>query len=240
MKKFALVTGASGGIGRSISLKLAQEGYSLYLHYYQNKEAMRELMVELSRYDGEFIPIQADLTSSDGYKKIIANVYSVDAIIHNSGTSHYGLLVDLDQETAEKLMRIHVTSPMLITKELLPRMILKSHGNIVMVSSIWGLTGAACEVAYSAAKGAQVSFVKALSKEVALSGIRVNGVAPGAIQTSMIQSFSTNELAAISEDIPMGKLGSADNVADAVSFLLSEKASYITGQILSVNGGWYI
>lgn len=240
MKKFALVTGASGGIGRTISLKLAQEGYSLYLHYYQNKEAMRELMVDLSRYDGEFIPIQADLTSSDGYKKIIANVYSIDAIIHNSGKSHYGLLVDLDQETAEKLMRIHVTSPMLITKELLPRMISKSHGNIVMISSIWGLTGAACEVAYSAAKGAQVSFVKALSKEVALSGIRVNGVAPGAIQTSMNQSFSTDELAAISEDIPMGKLGNTENIADAVSFLLSEKASYITGQILSVNGGWYI
>lgn len=240
MKKFALVTGASGGIGRSISLKLAQEGYSLYLHYYQNKEAMRELMVELSHYDGEFIPIRADLTSSDGYKKIIANVYSIDAIIHNSGISHYGLLVDLDQETAEKLMRIHVTSPMLITKELLPRMISKSHGNIVMVSSIWGLTGAACEVAYSAAKGAQISFVKALSKEVALSGIRVNSVAPGAVQTSMLQSFSTHELATISEDIPMGKLGSTDNIADAVSFLLSEKASYITGQILSVNGGWYM
>lgn len=240
MKKFALITGASGGIGRSISLKLAEEGYSLYLHYHQNKEAMRELMVQLSYYDGEFIPIQADLTSADGYKKIIANVYSVDAFIHSSGTSHYGLLVDLDQETAEKLMRIHVTSPMLITKELLPRMLSKSRGNIVMISSIWGLTGAACEVAYSAAKGAQVSFVKALSKEVALSGIRVNGVAPGAIQTSMMASFSIHEIDAISEDIPMGKLGSADNVADAVSFLLSEKASYITGQILSVNGGWYI
>lgn len=240
MKKFALVTGASGGIGRSISLKLAQEGYSLYLHYYQNKEAMRELMVDLSHCDGEFIPIQADLSSSDGYKKIIASVYSIDAIIHNSGKSHYGLLVDLDQETAEKLMRIHVINPMLITKELLPRMLSKSSGNIVIVSSIWGLTGAACEVAYSAAKGAQVSFVKALSKEVALSGIRVNGVAPGAIQTPMNQSFSADELAAISEDIPMGKLGSTENIADAVSFLLSDKASYITGQIISVNGGWYI
>ena len=239
MKRFALVTGASGGIGRSIAKKLAEEGYSLYLHYHQNKEAMRELMKELSRFDGEFIPIQADLTSPDGYKKVIANVFSIDAIIHNSGTGHYGLLVDLEQETAEKLMRIHVTSPLLITKELLPKMISKNHGNIVVISSIWGLTGAACEVAYSAAKGAQISFVKALSKEVALNGIRVNAVAPGAIKTPMMGVFSEHELKAISENIPLNRLGTADNVADAVSFLLSEKSAYITGQILSVNGGWY-
>lgn len=239
MKKFALITGASGGIGRSIAKKLAEEGYSLYLHYFQNKEGMRELMRELSRYDGEFIPIQADLTSAEGYKKVVANVYSIDAIVHNCGTAHYGLLIDLEQETAEKLMRIHVISPMLITKELLPKMIAQNRGNIVVISSIWGLTGAACEVAYSAAKGAQISFVKALSKEVALNGIGVNAVAPGAIKTAMMEEFSEQELTAISENIPMSKLGTADNVADAVSFLLSEKSSYITGQILSVNGGWY-
>ncbi|MFS8629899.1 MAG: SDR family NAD(P)-dependent oxidoreductase, partial [Bacillales bacterium] len=111
MKKFALITGASGGIGRSIAKKLAEEGYSLYLHYFQNKEGMRELMRELSRYDGEFIPIQADLTSAEGYQKVVANVYSIDAIVHNCGPAHYGLLIDLEQETAEKLMRIHVISP---------------------------------------------------------------------------------------------------------------------------------
>lgn len=240
MKRFALVTGASGGIGTAISLRLAEEGYSLYLHYHQNEEAIAKLLNKLEDFPGEFIPIQADLSTEEGYMRIVSSVFSIDAIIHNSGMSQYGLLVDLQQETAEKLVRTHVTSPLLLTKELLPKMLSKNSGNIVVISSIWGQTGAACEVAYSTVKGAQISFVKALSKELALNGIRVNGVAPGAIDTSMLSTFTTEELNSICDEIPMGKLGTPQNIADTVSFLLSEKASYITGQIISVNGGWYI
>lgn len=239
MKKYALVTGASGGIGRAISLQLAKEGYSLYLHYHQNKESITGLINDLSQFDGEYIPVQADLSSKDGYKSLISNIFSIDAIVHNSGMSHYGLLMDLDENEADELLNTHVRSPLLITKALLPKLLAKKAGNIIVISSIWGQTGAACEVAYSTVKGAQLAFVKALSKEVALNGVRVNGVAPGAIRTPMMTSFTEEEVATIKEEIPMGEMGSPENISDVVSFLLSDKASYITGQILSVNGGWY-
>jgi 3-oxoacyl-[acyl-carrier protein] reductase len=108
-----------------------------------------------------------------------------------------------------------------------------------VITSIWGQTGGSCEVAYSAAKGAQISFVKALSKEVALSGVRVNAIAPGAVKTGMMARFTSEELAAINEEIPMGRMGQPDEIADGVSYLLSEESSYITGQVLSINGGWY-
>lgn len=239
MKKYVLVTGASGGIGRAISLQLAQEGYSLYLHYYQNRDSMRKLMDDLSHFDGEYIPIQADLSSLEGYRGLVSNIFSIDAIIHNSGMSHYGLLMDLQEKQAEELITTHVTSPLLVTKELLPKLIAKKKGNIIIISSIWGQTGAACEVAYSTVKGAQISFVKALSKEVALNGIRVNGIAPGAIKTPMMTTFTEEDVVNISREIPMGHLGTPENIADVVSFLLSEKSAYITGQIIPVNGGWY-
>lgn len=240
MKKYALVTGASGGIGRAIALNLAKEGYNLYLHYNKNKQSIQQLLEELSVFDGEYVPIQADLSSNSGYQKLVSHIFSIDVIIHNSGMGQYGLLVDLEEEEAQNLITTHVTSPLLMTKELLPKMLSKKSGNIIVVSSIWGQTGAACEVAYSTVKGAQISFVKALSKEVALNGIRVNGIAPGAIKTPMITTFSEQELETIAEDIPMGQLGKPEHIADTVSFLLSERSAYITGQIIAVNGGWYM
>ncbi|MCQ6274166.1 SDR family oxidoreductase [Bacillus sp. V3B] len=239
MNKFALITGASGGIGRSLALKLASEGYSLYLHYNQNQSSIMELLDKLTNFNGEYIPIQADLTKPDGYKKLADNIFSIDTIIHNSGMSHYGLFVDTDKETLEKMTMLHITSPILLTKELLPKMIRQQHGNIVLITSIWGQTGAACEVVYSTVKGAQISFVKSLSKELALNGIRVNGIAPGAVNTSMMDNFTEEELDMIKGDIPMGRLAEPSDIAESVFFLLSEKASYITGQIVSVNGGWY-
>lgn len=239
MKKFVLITGASGGIGGAIAIKLAEQGYSLYLHYNGNKRAIEQLLEQLESFGGEYIPIQADLSTNKGYKKVVKNIFSLDAIIHNSGTSHYGLLHELKEEEADTLINIHVRTPLLLTKELLPKLLSKSGGNVVVISSIWGQTGAACEVAYSTVKGAQIAFVKALSKEVAFNGIRVNAVAPGAVQTAMLNGFSFDELEEIKNDIPMGRLATPENIADSVAFLLSEQASYITGQVLSVNGGWH-
>lgn len=240
MRKFALITGASGGIGSATAIKLAEEGFSLYLHYNQNVQAINHLLNKLSaQFDGEFIPIQADLSHPDGYKKIANNIFSIDTIIHNSGISHYGLFVDTSEEIVEKMTMIHITSPILLTKELLPKMIRQQHGNILFITSIWGQTGAACEVVYSTVKGAQISFIKALSKELALNGIRVNGIAPGAVNTLMLSQFNEKELNELKADIPMGRIAEPAEIAESVSFLLSEKASYITGQILNVNGGWY-
>jgi 3-oxoacyl-[acyl-carrier protein] reductase len=238
MKKFALVTGASGAIGKAISTKLAAEGYSLYLHFNKNEKGMEELVGQIQHFGGEYIPIQADLASKTGHLDLAANIFSIDAIVHNAGNALYGLLEDLEEAEAEKLIQIHLTSPMMLTKKLIPKLRQKERGSIVVVSSIWGQTGASYEVAYSAVKGAQIAFAKALSKELASSGIRVNAVAPGAIQTPMVEDFSQDEIEVITDNIPSGRLGKADEVADSVEFLLSDKSSYINGQVLAVNGGW--
>jgi len=239
VKKYALITGASGEIGSAIAKKLAGEGYSLYLHYNQNEKGIQLLIEQLQRFENDYIPIQADLSLATGYEKVADQIFSLDAIVHNSGQSHYGLLVDLKEEELDQIMKVHVTAPILLTKRLLPKLISKRSGQIVVISSIWGQTGAACEVAYSAAKGAQIAFVKALSKEVSLNGITVNAVAPGAVQSRMLQSLTEEELCALKEDIPVGRLGTGEDVAEAVAFLLSTKSQYITGHTLAVNGGWY-
>ncbi|MFT9598812.1 elongation factor P 5-aminopentanone reductase [Mesobacillus sp.] len=238
MKKYVLITGASGAIGKAISVKLASEGYSLYLHYNQNKKGMEELMGQIEHFGGEYIPIKANLASKSGYLELASKIFSLDAIVHNAGNALYGLVEDLEEADLEELIQIHVTSPLMLTKKLIPKLRAKGSGSIVIVSSIWGQTGASYEVAYSTVKGGQLAFAKALSKELASSNIRVNAIAPGAIQTPMVEGFTHEEIEAITEDIPSGRLGSAEEVASGVEFLVSEKSSYITGQVLAVNGGW--
>ncbi|GGJ56443.1 3-oxoacyl-[acyl-carrier protein] reductase [Anoxybacillus voinovskiensis] len=235
--KYALITGASGGIGRSIARQLALDGYGLFLHYYRNKLRVESLREELGVWSAA---IQADLATRDGAEQLVAQIdRSLDAIVHVSGNSYYGLITDMTDEEVQRIVQLHLTSPVLITKKLLSPMIRKKSGNIIVISSIWGLTGASCEVVYSMVKGGQNTFVKALAKELAPSGIRVNAVAPGAIRTEMLQSFNETELQQMAEDIPLGRIGEPNEVAQTVSFLLSDAASYITGQIISVNGGWY-
>ena len=234
-----LLTGASGGIGQAAALQLAAKGYNLYLHYNQNEQTIRELMNKLEPFGGEYIPIQADFATANGYQSIPQHIFSLDAMIHCGGKSHYGLLVDLKHNEAQELLNIHVLNPIMLTKELLPKLITKRSGNIIVITSIWGQTGAACEVVYSAVKGAQIAFVKALSKEVALNGIRVNAIAPGAVDTQMMESFTPEEMEQISFEIPMGRIAKSEEIAASVAFFLSEESAYITGQVLSVNGGWY-
>ena len=239
MRKYVLITGASGGIGQAVAVKLASIGYNLYLHYNQNADFINRLIDKLNKFNGEYIPIHADLSTSDSYKKIASEIFSLDGIVHCGGNSQYGMFVDLELKEVEDLMRIHVINPIMLTKELLPKMTSKRQGSIIVITSIWGQTGGSCEVAYSAAKGAQISFVKALSKEVALSGIRVNAIAPGAVHTGMMARFTNEETDEISAEIPMGRMGRPEEIADGVSYLLSGESSYITGQVLAINGGWY-
>lgn len=238
--KYALITGASGGIGSVLAEKLASEGYSLYLHFHKNEAGINELEKKLTIYNVKIEKIQADLSSINGPSTLIEAIHHpIDIIIHNSGASIYGLITDLEEMVIHQQIQLHLTSPFLITKLLLPNMISKKAGNIIFITSIWGQTGASCEVLYSSVKGAQNTLVKALAKEVAPSGIRVNGIAPGAIHTKMLKGFSQEELHELENEIPVGRLGIPEEVAEVVQFLISDKASYITGQILGVNGGWY-
>ncbi|WP_078426991.1 elongation factor P 5-aminopentanone reductase [Alkalihalobacterium alkalinitrilicum] len=240
MNQTCLITGASGDIGAAIAKKMAARGFSLILHYYKNKENVLKIADECRLYNIDIQIVQADL-SKRGAATALKNELSkpIDVIIHNSGSSYYGLLTDMNDEEIEKNIQLHLTTPIQLTKLLLPSMVAKQSGNIVVISSIWGLVGASCEVVYSAVKGGLNSFVKALAKELGPTGIRVNGVAPGAIKTNMLSSFNHDELEMLEEEIPMGRLGTPFEVANTVSFLSSNEASYINGQIISVNGAWY-
>ncbi|MBY0099272.1 elongation factor P 5-aminopentanone reductase [Mesobacillus maritimus] len=240
MKKFILITGASGAIGQAVAFKLAEKGYSLYLHYNQNREGIEKLIHNLEAFEGEYIPIMADLSLPNGYKQLASQIFSLDGIIHNAGQALYGLLQDLTEDDLAKLLHVSVTTPLLLTKALLPKLIMKREGAIIVISSIWGQTGASFEVAYSTVKGAQISFTKALSKELAPSGIRVNAVAPGAVETPMLSGFSPDELSAVKEEIPLSRLATPRDIANGVGFLLSDDSSYITGHVLAINGGWYM
>ncbi|KMJ59324.1 3-ketoacyl-ACP reductase [Bacillus sp. LL01] len=237
MSKTALIIGASGDIGKEISRKLLTEGYTTYLHYNRDKQTIYELMEE---YGAEKItPIQADLTGENGVHSLKESVFtSIDTIVYNAGVTYYGLMTDIDDQTKKEMVQLNITSLYSTVQTFLPEMLRRRDGNVVVISSIWGEIGASCEVLYSMTKGAQISFVKALAKEVALNGVRVNAIAPGAVSTKMLENFTPEEIKEMSAEIPMGRLALPHEIADSVSFLISEKASYITGQVLAVNGGW--
>jgi len=237
-KKYALIIGASGDIGRAIAKKLAGDGYHLYLHYHQNEESIDVLMKELISNPIKIKKIRADLTTDEGYLVVAEEVDQIDVLVFASGVSPYGLITDIPVETVVKQVQHQLTSIYLLIQKILPKLVAKKAGNIVFITSIWGEIGAACEVLYSMVKGGQNTLVKALSQEVAPSGIRVNAVSPGAIETKMLAEFSQEDLDLLVQDIPLKRLGKPQEVAALVSFLLSEEARYITGKIFSINGGW--
>ena len=235
MEKYALVTGASGGIGTAIVKKLIEDNYIIYVHYNQNVQAINELKT----YSNNIIPVKADLTQKSGVEVLLNQInMPIELLVLNSGISLYGLVTDLQDDDIDHMVQLHITSPFKLVQQLIPAMIRKKAGNIIVISSIWGITGASCEVLYSMVKGGQNAYVKGLAKELAPSQIRVNAVAPGAISTNMLSQFSDEEIKDLSDEIPLGRLGHPEEIANTVSFLASEKASYITGQIISVNGGW--
>lgn len=237
MEKWALITGASGGIGQAIAKTLANEGFNLYLHYHQNEQKVHELRDSLSV---QSIPICADLSCVDGFYQLTgALTHSVDVLILNAGLSHVGLITDVTNEEVQKMVQLHITSPFLIAKHIIPFMVRNKHGKIIVISSVWGTVGASCEVLYSMVKGGQNTFVKALAKELAPSGINVNGIAPGTIETNMLKYFSDEDKQAILDEIPMGRFGKPEEIGHAVAFLISEKSSYINGEILNINGAWF-
>jgi 3-oxoacyl-[acyl-carrier protein] reductase len=240
---YALVTGASGEIGSAIARKLAADGYALYLHYNRNEAAVDRLLADL-RHVGDFgkqhVKVQADFSSENGVYRLLEQLdHPVEVIVHNSGASYVGLITDMNDAEVRDLIQLHVTSPFLLTKYLLGGMVSRRCGKIIVISSIWGRVGASTEVLYSTVKGALNSFVKSLAKETAPSGISVNGVAPGAVATKMLDHLTAVEKASLREEIPMGRFAKAEEIASLVSFLISKQASYINGEIVGIDGAWH-
>lgn len=241
VSKVALVTGATGGIGRAIATKLAMHGYNLQLHFHQNGEIAKHLQDELSTtYQVRVELCQANLSLPDGVEELLITLSrKPDILIHNAGLSHYGLFTDVSPEEYQRMIQMHLTSPFQLTQKILPQMISLKWGRVIFITSIWGETGASCESLYSMTKGGVIALAKSLSKELAPSGITVNAVSPGAIDTQMMSTFTPEELHRLYEEIPIGRMGSPEEVAHTVHFLVQEESRYITGQVLRVNGGWY-
>lgn len=234
--KTALVTGASGGIGTEIVRVLAENGFKVAAGYFKNSDAVLSLEKETGAY-----PICADMSDENQIIEMVKmaedKLGSIDVLVNNSGIAMQKMLCDTTKEDWERVFSVNMTGAFLATKYAMEGMVRRKSGRIINISSIWGEVGASCEVAYSASKAALIGFTKALAKELSLSGICVNCITPGVIDTKMNSIIDQKVLEEIAGEIPLGRLGNAREVAEAVLFLSSEKSSYITGQIIAVNGG---
>ena len=240
-EKIALVTGASGGIGQAIARRLAKDGFALCLHYHKNEHAARALAEELQQSGVRAIALPADLADEAQAQALVAECEAklgeIDVLVNNAGISKQGLLTDLSAADWRTMFGVHVDGAFYLSRAVLPAMIHKKSGRIIQISSMWGISGGSCEVAYSAAKAALIGFTKSLAKEVGPSGITVNCVAPGVIDTPMNAHLSEDDLAALAEETPLCRIGTPTEVADAVAFFAGDQSSFITGQVLAVDGG---
>ncbi|MBQ3116210.1 MAG: SDR family oxidoreductase [Clostridia bacterium] len=238
--KSAIVTGASGGIGSAIALKLLKDGYYVYAQYNTNIEGINRLKTEAEKI-GASAFLQAekfDITDSAQIDSAISKVKRVDVLVNCAGVGLYKLAIETSEKEWKDLFDVNVTGMQMLTVKVLNQMISEKRGKIVNVSSIWGNVGASMEVCYSASKSAIIGYTKALAKEVGYSGINVNCVCPGVIDTKMNARFSKEEMAELVDQTPMGRIGKAEDVANLVSFLVSDEAEFITGQIITVDGGF--
>ena len=243
-KQVVLVTGASRGIGRAVAERFAREGFAVAVHYNTGKNEAESLVHELAAQGYLALAVQADIRDSGQGQRMVDMVSNtlgdVDILINNAGIAQQKLFTDLTDEEWHNMFAVHVDGTFYCTRAVLPMMIHQKQGYIVNISSMWGQVGGSCEVHYSAAKGAIQAMTKALAKEVGPSGVRVNCVAPGVIQTEMNKLLDTETLEALREETPLEMLGTAEQVADLVFFLCSEQSAFITGQVIGVNGGMVI
>lgn len=239
----AIVTGASRGIGKSIAITLAKAGAYVVVNYRHQANAAREVAQACRAIGSKAIAVQADVSNPTDVDRLVNSAQELGPIrvlVNNAGVASSRLLLDTTLEEWDSLMQSNLTAPFLCSKAVLPHMIRNGYGRIINISSVWGISGGSFEVAYSASKGGMIAFTKALAKEVAPSGITVNTVAPGAIETDMLNSLTVEELKAIELETPVGRLGQPDDVAHCVLFLASPDSSFMTGQVISPNGGLVI
>ena len=244
MNRIALITGASRGIGRAAAELLAERGYRLMLNYFRSEGSALELKQKLTAAGAGAEIFQADVgdpRQAEAMAEACCKRFGrVDVLINNAGIADVGLLTEVTDERWDRLWRVNVGGVFYTCRAVLPRMIREKRGKIINLSSIWGIAGASCEAAYSAAKAAVIGLTKALAKEVGPSGIQVNCIAPGAVETDMNAALDEAALRSLREETPLGRLGTPREIAAAIAFLASEESDFITGQVLSPNGGLVI
>lgn len=244
MKKTVLITGASRGIGRASAEAFAKAGYDVAVNYNKSAESAETLCRELEKYSVKAVPFQADVADKKAVEKMFAEIEiamgNVNVLVNNAGIAEQALFTDITEEMWDRMFAVNVKGAYNCTQAVLPKMIHEKYGRIINISSMWGISGASCEVHYSASKAALIGFTKALAKEVGLSGITVNCVAPGVIDTDMNGRLSPEIISELKEETPLNRIGTPRDVAETILFLASEKASFITGQTISVDGGFIL
>lgn len=240
-QKTVLVTGASRGIGKAIAVKFGKKNYNVVINCIHNQERLMQTKREIESYQVPCLAYLGDMGDMEHgsllFEKIKKQFGTLDVLVNNAGISYIGLLQDMATEDWNRMIHTNLTSVFNCSKLAIPGMVAQKYGKIINISSVWGSVGASCEVAYSATKGGIHGFTKALAKELAPSNIQVNAVACGAIDTEMNQFLEEDDLIALIEEIPTGRLGNAEEVADLV-YHLGYKNSYLTGQIIGLDGGW--
>ncbi len=237
MTKTVFITGGARGIGKAMATLFYENGYNVALNYNcSEKEA-----IQLKESYKGILTLQGDVSNEDDVKRMIDAAVSyfgkIDILVNNAGVSFSSLITQTTLSEWERLFSVNVTGTFLCSKYAAKNMIARHSGCIINISSIWGVQGASCESCYSASKGAVIAFTKALAKELGPSGIRVNSISPGFIDTDMNKNISKEDRRAFSQETPLERIGSADEVAKAALFLASDDASFITGQILGCDGG---
>lgn len=237
----AVITGASGGIGQAIARAYAQKGYKVALCFHNNKEAAEALAYEITRGGGYASAFSADLTSEQHVllleREVIERMGEPDVLVNNAGVSSQMLFTDVSEEEYDFVMDTNVKSAFLTTRAFLPYMVRNKKGCIINISSMWGQVGGSCEVVYSASKAALIGMTKALAKEVGPSNVRVNCIAPGVIDTPMNAQHSKETMKELADETPLQRIGTPQDVANVAVFLAGPRASFMTGQVLGVNGG---
>jgi len=241
MSKVAFITGATRGIGRAIALELAKEGYNIALNYRTENEALESLKKEISNMGVECYPVQGDVSKAEDSermtKEIIEHFEQIDVLVNNAGITKDNLILRMKEEEFTDVINVNLVGTFNITKNVIKYMTKKRYGKIINLSSVVGISGNAGQSNYAASKAGIIGFTKSIAKELASRNITANAVAPGFIQTDMTNVLKDEIKEAIEGTIPLKRLGTAEDVAKVVKFLASDDSSYITGQVINVDGG---
>ena len=245
MNKTVLITGASRGIGAACAIYFAEQGYDVGVNYLNNKDKALDVVDRIRATGRNAIALPGDISdhtqSQSMVNEFIKEFGHIDVIVNNAGIAQQKLFTDITPDEWRRMFSVNVDGMYNVLHSALPQMINQKSGSVVNVSSMWGISGASCEVHYSASKAAVIGLTKALAQELAPSNIRVNCVAPGLIDTEMNKNLTEDDISSVIEETPLGKIGTAEGIAKAIFFLADDEySSFTTGQILSPNGGLVI